>query len=112
MGAELAQRGVVVASGLARGVDSAAHRGCLRAAGTTAAVQGCGLDRGYPPENDELAAQIARNGLVVSELAPGGAPLPEHFSLRNRIISGISLATVVVEASERSGSRLAPRDSL
>jgi len=110
--AELARRGVVVASGLARGVDSAAHRGCLAAAGTTVAVQGCGLDRVYPPEHDELAGQIARNGLVVSELAPGGAPLPEHFSLRNRIISGISLATVVVEASERSGSLITARYAL
>jgi DNA processing protein len=110
--AELAQRGVVVASGLARGVDSAAHRACLGAGGTTVAVQGCGLDRVYPPEHDELAEEIARNGLVISELAPGAAPLPEHFSLRNRIISGISLATVVVEASERSGSLITARYAL
>lgn len=110
--AELARRDVVVASGLARGVDSAAHRGCLGAAGMTVAVQGCGLDRVYPPEHDELAEQIARNGLIVSELAPGAAPLPEHFSLRNRIISGISLATVVVEASERSGSLITARYAL
>jgi DNA processing protein len=110
--AELAARGVVVASGLARGVDSAAHRGCLGAGGTTVAVQGCGLDRVYPPEHDELAEQIAREGLVISELAPGAAPLPEHFSLRNRIISGISLATVVVEASERSGSLITARYAL
>jgi DNA processing protein len=109
---ELAQRGVVVASGLARGVDSAAHRGCLGAGGTTVAVQGCGLDRVYPPEHDELAGQIARDGLVISELGPGAAPLPEHFSLRNRIISGISLATVVVEASERSGSLITARYAL
>jgi DNA processing protein len=110
--AELAGRGVIVVSGLARGVDSAAHRGALGAGGTTVAVQGCGLDRVYPPEHDELAEQIARNGLVVSELAPGAAPLPEHFSLRNRIISGISLATVVVEASERSGSLITARYAL
>lgn len=110
--AELAQRTVVVVSGLARGVDSAAHRGCLTAGGTTVAVQGCGLDRVYPPEHDELAEQIARDGLLVSELAPGAAPLPEHFSLRNRIISGISLATVVVEASERSGSLITARYAL
>ena len=84
----------------------------LGAGGTTVAVQGCGLDRVYPPEHDELAEQIARNGLVVSELAPGAAPLPEHFSLRNRIISGISLATVVVEASERSGSLITARYAL
>jgi len=110
--AELAARCVVVASGLARGVDSAAHRGCLAVGGTTVAVQGCGLDRVYPPEHDELAEQIARDGLVISELAPGAAPLPEHFSLRNRIISGISLATVVVEASERSGSLITARYAL
>jgi len=101
-----------VASGLARGVDSAAHRGCLGAGGTTVAVQGCGLDRVYPPEHQELEKQIARDGLVLSELGPGAPPLPEHFSLRNRIISGISLATVVVEASERSGSLITARYAL
>ena len=109
---ELAQRSVVVVSGLARGVDSAAHRGCLEAGGATVAVQGCGLDRVYPPEHADLASRIAENGLVVSELAPGAPPLPEHFPLRNRIISGISLATVVVEASERSGSLITARCAL
>jgi DNA processing protein len=110
--AELAERGVVVASGLARGVDSAAHRGCLDAGGATVAVQGCGLDRVYPPEHEDLAARIAETGVVLSELAPGAAPLPEHFPLRNRIISGISLAIVVVEASERSGSLITARYAL
>ena len=110
--AELAERDVVVVSGLARGVDSAAHRGCLDAGGATVAVQGCGLDRVYPPEHEELAGRIAGNGLVISELAPGAPPLPEHFPLRNRIISGISLATVVVEASERSGSLITARYAL
>ncbi|MBA3637991.1 MAG: DNA-processing protein DprA [Acidobacteriota bacterium] len=104
LAAELADRGIVVASGLARGVDSAAHRGCLGAAGRTVAVTGSGLDVVYPRENAGLAQQIADKGLMLSELAPGAPPLAEHFPLRNRIISGISLAVVVVEASEKSGS--------
>ena len=104
LAAELADRGMVVASGLARGVDSAAHRGCLEAGGKTVAVTGCGLDIVYPRENAGLAEQIGAKGLLLSELAPGAPPLAEHFPLRNRIISGISLAVVVVEASEKSGS--------
>jgi DNA processing protein len=106
---ELALRGVAVTSGLARGVDSASHRGTLAAGGPTIAVLGSGLDRIYPAEHESLAADIARTGLVVTELGPGGAPLPEHFPLRNRIISGISLAVVVVEASEKSGSLITAR---
>ena len=109
LAAELTQRQVVVVSGLARGVDSAAHRGCLDARGRTVAVLGSGLDRVYPPEHDDLAAEIAESGLLLSELGPGAPPLPEHFPLRNRIISGISLATVVVEASEHSGSLITAR---
>ena len=109
---ELASRGVTVASGLARGVDSAAHRGCLEAAGATVAILGSGLDRVYPPEHAPLAVSICKDGLIASELAPGGAPLPEHFPLRNRIISGISLAVVVVEASEKSGSLITARCAL
>ncbi len=104
LAAELAERGIVVVSGLARGVDSAGHVGCLDAGGTTVAVTGCGLDTVYPRENEKLAARIAAKGLLLSELAPGAPPLSEHFPLRNRIISGISLAVVVVEASEKSGS--------
>lgn len=104
LAAELADRGIVVVSGLARGVDSAGHEGCLAGGGRTIAVTGCGLDRIYPRENEQLALRIAGNGLLLSELAPGAPPLPEHFPLRNRIISGISLAVVVVEASEKSGS--------
>jgi DNA processing protein len=104
LAAELAERGIVVVSGLARGTDSAAHEGCLSAAGQTIAVIGSGLDNVYPPEHEALADRIAEKGLVISELGPGAAPRAEHFPLRNRIISGISLAVVVVEASEKSGS--------
>lgn len=112
LGGDLADRGVVVVSGLARGVDSAAHRGCLDSGGDTIAVQGCGLDRVYPAEHADLADAIRRTGLLAAELAPGAPPLPEHFPLRNRIISGISLAVVVVEASEKSGSLITARYAL
>jgi DNA processing protein len=112
LAAELADRGLLVASGLARGVDSAAHRGCLDAGGLTVGVLGSGLDRIYPPEHGALAVNISRQGALVGELAPGAPPLPEHFPLRNRIISGISLAVVVVEASEKSGSLITARCAL
>jgi DNA processing protein len=101
---ELAARGIVVVSGLARGVDSAAHRGALASAGSTVAVLGSGLDRLYPPEHKQLAAVIEQRGAVVSEFPPDAPPLPFHFPLRNRIISGLSRAIVVIEASEKSGS--------
>ena len=104
LAAELAERGMVVVSGLARGVDSAAHNGCLDADGETVAVLGSGLNRVYPAEHQELSQRISSKGLLISELGPDAEPLPEHFPLRNRIISGISLGTVVVEASESSGS--------
>jgi DNA processing protein len=104
LSADVAAAGVAVVSGLARGVDSAAHRGALRT-GRTIAVLGSGLDRVYPSEHVPLAQEIARTGgLVVSEFAPGAPPLPHHFPMRNRLISGLSLGTVVIEASERSGS--------
>ncbi len=109
---ELAESGIVVASGLARGADSSAHRGCLDAGGGTIAVLGSGIDRVYPPEHQWLAESIAATGAVISELGPGAAPLQEHFPLRNRIISGISLAVVVVEASEKSGSLITARCAL
>jgi DNA processing protein len=112
LAAELAQRGVVVTSGLARGVDSAAHRASLQAGGQTVAVLGSGLDRIYPAEHRDLARDISLTGVVVSELASGAVALPEHFPLRNRIISGISLAVVVVEASEKSGSLITARCAL
>ena len=112
LGGELADRGVVVVSGLARGADGAAHRGCLAAGGVTIGVLGCGPDVVYPPEHRELAASMCREGALVSELGPGAPPLPEHFPLRNRLISGISLAVVVVEASDKSGSLITARYAL
>ena len=105
------RHGVVVASGLARGVDSSAHQGCLDAGGPTVAVLGSGVDRIYPAEHAALAASICERGTLVSELAPGAPPLPEHFPLRNRIISGISLAVVVVEASATGAVRSLPHDT-
>jgi DNA processing protein len=112
LGEELAGRDIVVVSGLARGVDSAAHRGCVAAGGATAAILGSGLDRVYPHEHEKLAVSITKIGVLASELGPGAPPLPEHFPLRNRIISGISLAIVVVEASEKSGSLITARCAL
>jgi DNA processing protein len=100
---ELAAAGVVVVSGLARGVDAAAHRGALQA-GATVAVLGCGIDRDYPRTHAALAAEIERDGLIVSEYAPGVEPAPWRFPARNRIVAGLTLATVVVEARERSGA--------
>ena len=112
LAADLASRGVTVVSGLARGVDSAAHRGVLAAAGRTIAVLGSGVDVVYPPEHAGLAGGIARRGLLVSELPPGTTPRPAYFPLRNRLISGLSQAVVVVEASERSGSLITARLAL
>jgi DNA processing protein len=103
LAADVAAAGIVVVSGLARGVDSVAHRAALRT-GRTIAVLGSGLDRVYPAEHQELAREITRDGLVVSEFPPGAPPLPHHFPMRNRLISGLSSAVVVIEASENSGS--------
>ena len=101
---ELAAAGLVVVSGLARGVDAEAHRGALEAGGITVAVLGCGIDRDYPAANRELARQVAASGLVVSEYAPGVEPAPWRFPARNRIVGGLCSASVVVEARERSGA--------
>jgi DNA processing protein len=101
---ELAARGVTVVSGLARGIDSAAHRGALAAGGRTIAVLGCGVDVAYPPENRRLAQRITESGALVSQFAPGTPPLPYHFPERNRVIAGLALGVVVVEAAEHSGS--------
>ena len=112
LGVDLASRGVTVVSGLARGVDSAAHRGALAAGGRTVAVLGSGLDVVYPPEHAGLAGEIVERGLLVGELPPGTTPRPAYFPLRNRLISGLSRAVVVVEASERSGSLITARLAL
>jgi DNA processing protein len=101
---ELAAAGLVVVSGMARGIDGEAHRGALEAGGTTAAVLGCGIDRDYPAAHAELARRICERGLIVSEYEPGVEPAPWRFPARNRIIAGLCAATVVVEARERSGA--------
>jgi DNA processing protein len=105
VGRELAAAGVVVVSGLARGVDGEAHRGALDGGGATVAVLGCGIDRDYPAAHAELAARIVTaGGLVVAEYAPGVEPAPWRFPARNRIVAGLCLATIVIEARERSGA--------
>ncbi len=102
---DLALRGVQIISGLARGIDSIAHEGCLDAGGRTIAVLGCGPDYIYPPENGELYEGILKSGgLILSEYAPGTPPLQHNFPARNRIISGMASGVLVVEAAKRSGS--------
>lgn len=103
LASDLAARGIVVVSGLARGVDSSAHRGALKT-GRTIAVLGSGVDVIYPSEHKPLAAEISQSGLVVSEYPPGTRALPFHFPMRNRLISALSRAVVVIEASDKSGS--------
>jgi DNA processing protein len=101
---DLATAGLLVVSGLARGIDAEAHRGALEADAPTVAVLGCGIDRDYPAAHAELARRIAATGLIVSEYAPGVEPAPWRFPARNRIVAGLCAATVVVEARERSGA--------
>ena len=112
LAADLARRGFTIVSGLARGVDSAAHRGAVSAGGSTIAVLGCGADVVYPAEHASLAAAIEPCGLIASELVPGTRPLPRFFPQRNRIISGLARAVVIVEAGERSGSLITARCAL
>jgi DNA processing protein len=112
LGEGLARRGFSVVSGLARGVDGAAHRGALGGGGPTVAVLGSGADVIYPAEHRDLSEAVVRSGAILSEHPPGSGPRPEHFPLRNRIISGLSIAVVVIEASEKSGSLITARSAL
>lgn len=104
LGRELAAAGVVVVSGLARGIDGEAHRGALETEGHTVAVLGCGIDRDYPAAHASLARAICERSLLVSEYEPGVEPAPWRFPARNRIIAGLCVATIVVEARARSGA--------
>jgi DNA processing protein len=104
LGRELAAAGLVVVSGLARGVDGEAHRGALAGDGHTIAVLGCGIDRDYPAAHASLAREIAQRSLIVSEYEPGVEPAPFRFPARNRIVAGLCAATIVVEARAKSGA--------
>jgi DNA processing protein len=112
LGEELARSGAVVASGMARGVDAAAHEGALAAGGPTWAVWGAGPDRVYPAEHRELAAKIATRGALITEYLPGTPPRRHNFPERNRIIAGLAGALVVVEAAARSGALITARLAL
>lgn len=107
--ATMARLGFVITSGLAAGVDGAAHQGCLDTGGATIAVAGTGLDQVYPARHQELARKISEQGVLLSLLPPGSGPLPGNFPARNRIISGMSLGTLVIEAGLRSGSLITAR---
>jgi DNA processing protein len=109
---DLARAGLTVVSGMARGIDTAAHKGALAAEGATVAVLGCGVDLVYPAENRKLAATIAEKGALISEFAMGTAAYPQNFPVRNRIVSGMSVGVLVVEGAQYSGSSITARLAL
>ena len=109
LASDIGSRGICVVSGLARGIDAAAHRGCIEGGGGTIAVLGCGIDIVYPREHRRLTEKIIETGLILSEFIPGSSPAPQNFPVRNRIISGLALGTVIIEASEYSGSLITAR---
>ncbi len=111
-GAELAGAGLTIVSGMARGIDTAAHKGALSAGGSTVAVLGCGVDVVYPSENKRLAAEIVAKGLLISEFPMGSVAFPQNFPIRNRIVSGMSTGVLVVEGAQYSGSAITAKLAL
>lgn len=109
LASDLATRGVTVVSGLARGIDSSAHRGALAVGGRTLAVLGCGIDVVYPPESRALREAIVERGALISQFDPGTPPLAWHFPARNRTLAGLALGVIVVEAAQRSGALITAR---
>ena len=109
LSADLARAGMTITSGMARGIDTAAHKACLAAGGLTIAVLGCGVDVVYPSENKRLAAEIAAKGLIISEFHMGATAFPQNYPIRNRIISGLSSGLLVVEGAQYSGSSITAR---
>jgi len=112
LAADLARAGLTIVSGMARGIDTAAHKGALSAGGDTVAVLGCGVDVIYPSENRKLAADLCAKGLVLSEFAMGSTAFPQNFPIRNRIISGLSAGVLVVEGAQYSGSAITAKLAL
>jgi len=112
LASDLARAGLTIVSGMARGIDTASHKGALAAGGDTVAVLGCGVDVVYPSENRKLAAELAEKGLLLSEFPMGAPAYPQNFPIRNRIISGMSTGVVVVEGAEYSGSAITAKLAL